>query len=440
MQVVLPPDLTVAQVGIWLDQQLFPGRPIYNTGGALTIRGHLRFDLFETALRATVAESPCLRLPPRTGPLHFDLPLLDFRDRKDPFAAAQQWMRTEMGRPLSLADPALFRFSLIRISDDQTLWFQKTHHLIIDSFGRHLVHARTAARYRALRFGEPLATLNAATPEEIVDGERRYAASSAYEVDRAHWLERLAHWPGPLLDVNRENTECNKSGRAARIAFTLKRGDFDRLETAARNLGSSVSRAITALTYVAFSRLYDRSDLVLGVELANRPDAKTKQVIGLMVRVLPLPLNVDPHITLTDLVHHLDEMRIQDYPHRHFPLQDLIKSLDITRKGCHGLFDIIVNYIPIAYDFTFENGSVEHFNLSHGLTAPWMVTLEDPGPPHDLAITIDTDPGLVSPDMATRLASSIETLLLHGMDDLGCPLAALPIMPEDDQAAAAWLC
>ena len=140
MQIALPPDLTVAQAGIWLDQQLFPGRPIYNTGGVLTIRGHLRFDLFETALRDTIAESPGLRLPPRAGPLHFDLPLIDFRDRKDPLGAAQQWMRTEVGRPLSLDDPALFRFALIRISDDQTLWFQKFHHVIIDSIGRQLLH------------------------------------------------------------------------------------------------------------------------------------------------------------------------------------------------------------------------------------------------------------------------------------------------------------
>ena len=58
MSLVLPPDLTVAQTAIWLDQQLFPGRPIYNTGQALTIRGMLRADLFETALRETVAESP----------------------------------------------------------------------------------------------------------------------------------------------------------------------------------------------------------------------------------------------------------------------------------------------------------------------------------------------------------------------------------------------
>ncbi len=124
------------------------------------------------------------------------------------------------------------------------------------------------------------------------------------------------------------------------------------------------------------------------------------------------------------------ECRIRDYPHRHFPIQDLIKSLGITRKGYHGLFDIIVNYIPLRYDFGFEDRPVEHSNLSHGLTAPWTVTIEDLGLSRDLDVTIDTDPGLIAADMASRLASSIETLLLRGMDDLGCPLASLPIMPE----------
>ena len=430
MRIVLPPDLTVAQAGIWLDQHLFPSRPIYNTGGVLTIRGDLNLDLFETALRDTVAESPCLRLPPHNQPLHFDLPLLDFRDRKDPLAAAKQWMRTELGRPLSLDDAALFRFALIRISEDQTLWFFKTHHIIIDAFGRQLLHSRTAARYRALRFGEPLSPLNAATPEEILERERRYAASSEYDVDRAYWSDRLAQWSGPLLEVNRENSERSKSGRATRISFRLARGDFTRLEATARNLGSSVTRAIIALTYTAFSRLYDRSDLVLGIELADRPDARTKQTIGLMVRALPLPLKFDPrNTTIADVVHHLDQMRTQDYPHRHFPIQDLNKSLGITRKGYHGLFDIIVNYIPLKYDFSFE-GPVEQSNLAHGLTAPWLVTIEDPGPPHDLDVSIDIDAGLISMEMAARLASAIEVLLLHGMDDLGCPLAALPVMSE----------
>jgi amino acid adenylation domain-containing protein len=195
-------------------------------------------------------------------------------------------------------------------------------------------------------------------------------------------------------------------------------------------LGSSAFRAIIALTYVAFSRLYDRHDIALGIELAYRPDAKAKQVIGLMSRPLPLPLMFDRSATIAEVVRHLDEFRVRDYPHRNFPIQELIRSLGITRKGYHGLFDVIVNYIPLPYDFGFEDGPIEYFNLSHGLPAPWLVTIEDHGLSRDLDVTIDTDPGLISTDLAARLASTIATLLSHGMDNPTCSLASLPVMPQ----------
>jgi len=434
MLLVLPPNLTLIQAAIWFNQQLFPGRPIFNTGQALTIQGMLRTDLFEIALRETIAESPGLRLPPRSGPVPFDLPLLDLREELDPQAAAEQWMRTEMRVAIPLEDPALFRFALIRVGEDRTIWFQKYHHIIIDATGRRLLSARTASRYRALRLSVQVPRLEAITPEALLQAERRYAASNDYEADRAYWLERFARLPGPLLEINRRNTEQRRSGCHARIAFTLKRADFTRLETAARELGSSAFRVIIALTYIAFARLYDRTDIVLGLELAYRSDASEKQLVGIMARPLPLLLNLDRSVTITEAVHQIDEARARDNPHRRFPIQELVKALGITRQGRHGLFDVIINYIPAAYDFAFEDFPVEPTNLSYGFTAPWTVTIADTGPTRDLDVTIDTDPGLISADMATRLASCVESLLLRGMEDPACPLASLPIMPE-----ATWI-
>ena len=430
MSVILPPSLRQAQTAIWLDQQLFPTKPIYNTGQALAIRGNLRFDLFELALRETVAESPWLQLPPRTAAIAFHLPLIDFRDREDPLAAAKQWMQDEMGRVIALDGRALFRFALLRVGDDLTLWFQKWHHIIIDATGRRLLSARTAARYRALRFKEPLSKFNAAAPDELLEDERRYAASSDYEIDRIYWSKRFANWFGPLLEGNRENTERAKSGRPNRIAFTLKRADFAQLENAARTLGSSAFRAIIALTYVAFARLYNRSDIVFGLELASRSDPRAKQVIGLLARPMPIALQFDPTTTIADAVHRIDELRMQDHPHRRFPVQELVRDLGITRKGYHGLFDVIVNYIPASYDFAFEDPSVEVTNLSYGFTTSWMVTIADSAPNRDLDVVIDTDPGLVSADTAAQLATAVQTLLLNGLQDPTCSLASLPIMPD----------
>lgn len=434
MPLTMPSDLSNIQAAIWLDQQLFSGKPIYNTGQVLAIRGDLRADLFEHALRKTIEESPGLRLPPRSGHVAFGLTKLDFRGEKHPHAAAQQWIREEMRRPIPLTDPALFRFALLRTGGDHTLWLQKFHHIIIDATGRRLLAARIAARYRALLSGEPLAALDAAAPEELLEAERRYLMSDARETDRQYWLGQFSKWSGPLLEMDRRKTERARSGVHARYGFTLRRADFTRLETAARTLNSSAFRAIVTLTYAAFARLYDRYDIVLGLELANRSDAKASQAIGLLARPIPMMLSLDHAATIADALRYVEQARSQNYSHRQFPVQDIARELDITRKGHHGLFDVIVNYIPAAYDFTFGDSPLELTNLSYGFTVPFAVTIADPGPPHDLAVTIDTDPGLIPSEFVAHLATALETLLVRGMENPDCSLASLPIMPEAARA------
>jgi amino acid adenylation domain-containing protein len=427
----VPPDLTAAQTAIWLDQQLFPGKPIYNTGQALTIRGALRADLFETALRDTVRESPGLQLPPRTSQIRFDLCSFDFRRESDPVVAAERWMQTEMGTAIALDDPTLFRFALIRVADDVRIWFQKYHHIIIDATGRLLLSARTAARYRALRLGADVPALNAATPTTVLAKERRYSASESHDTDRAYWLARFAVRTEPLLNANRAQSERGRSGRHARVAFTLARADFNQLEGTASSAGSSASRGITALTYATFARLYDRSDIVLGVELSNRADAAEKQMVGNLARPLPLALNLNPATSIAEVMRKLDEARALDYPHRHFPLQELVTALGVVRHGQHGLFDVIVNFIPAAYDFAFEDIPVELGNLSYGFAAPWIVTIADTGHTRDLDVTVDSDPGLIDAETAARLAACLEILLRQGLKDLACPIRRLPIMREE---------
>ena len=62
-----------------------------------------------------------------------------------------------------------------------------------------------------------------------------------------------------------------------------------------------------------------------------------------------------------------------------------------------------------------------------------MVTIADTGPTRDLDVAVDTDPGLISADMAAQLAACVETLLLRGLEDATCPVGRLPIMSEATQ-------
>ena len=74
------------------------------------------------------------------------------------------------------------------------------------------------------------------------------------------------------------------------------------------------------------------------------------------------------------------EKRVRDYPHRRFPIQELVKNLKITQQGRYGLFDIIVNYLPTAHDLRFEDIPVEVTNVSYGFATPWTITLSNVNP------------------------------------------------------------
>ena len=117
-----------------------------------------------------------------------------------------------------------------------------------------------------------------------------------------------------------------------------------------------------------------------------------------------------------------------------FPIQELGRELQIIRRGYHALFDVAVNYIPLVYDFTLEGPAVEVDNFSHGFAAPWAVTVANAGQARDMEVIVDYDSGLISADMAGRVACCLETLFLWGMSEPSCPIAALPTMTEAARA------
>ena len=433
MPLSAPAGLSRNQAAIWLDQQLFAGKPIYVTGQFLEIPGALRFDVFERALRETILECPGLRLHAQSVSVPFPLPVLDFRGKTEPRAVAIDWMRGEMRVPISLSDASLFRFALIRVSEDATIWFQKFHHIIIDATGRRLLSERTARRYRALRFGEPLPRLDALTHEQLLDEEAEYTHSDAYEDDRRFWLEQAASWPAPLLDVERRRSDRAQSGLVQRTGFTLKRVDFERLAAASEAMRVTPFRAIIALNYVAFARLYDRHDILLGVELANRSKPGARQAVGLFAWPAPMHIRIERTTTIAAAIQQIDAISSRNYPHRRFPVQDLARELQLARKGHYSLFDVMINYIPSPYEFAFEEGQVELKNLAYGFTAPWTVSIVDTGKSRDLEVTVDSDAGLVPAGLGHQLASSLAMLFERGLDRPDCQIGALATLSGETQ-------
>ena len=86
--------------------------------------------------------------------IDFELDLHDFSGKEDPHEKALDWMKGEFGRPFELYDRPLFRYALIKISNNRHYWFQKYHHLIVDGWASSILVHRVERLYDAIHEGE----------------------------------------------------------------------------------------------------------------------------------------------------------------------------------------------------------------------------------------------------------------------------------------------
>ena len=156
--------LSGAQEGLWFAQRLAPGSAAYNTGEHVEIHGPVDAELFETALRRTVAEVDTFALRffdtpegPRCDlgagddwPLH----RLDFSGADDPVAAAEEWIQRDLATPVDVEAGPLFSHALLALGAEHHIWFLRAHHILLDGYSYKMVARRLADPYTALAAGQ----------------------------------------------------------------------------------------------------------------------------------------------------------------------------------------------------------------------------------------------------------------------------------------------
>src|ERR1700748_1294689 len=128
-QTMLP--LSVAQTDVWRAQKLAPASPFFNIGGYVEIRGSVDPKVFEAAVGRALEDSDSLRFrfvetehgpgQVRAAVGQLEIPTVDLAGTVDSHAAALAWMQADMDKPFDLSNGALYRFALLKLSDNRTL-------------------------------------------------------------------------------------------------------------------------------------------------------------------------------------------------------------------------------------------------------------------------------------------------------------------------------
>ncbi|MEV5944712.1 amino acid adenylation domain-containing protein [Streptomyces sp. NPDC051994] len=381
--------LTAAQSGMWFAQRLDPENPIYIGGQFLEIHGPVEQAWFETALRQVVRETEALRVrfaEDADGPWQFVDPdpewsphVVDLSAEPDPRAAAEQWMWTDLSRPVDLTRNLPFAFALIKAGPERYLWYFRCHHIALDGFGGALVVQRVAELYSVLARGEQPGASPFGSLRSLVEADSGYRESENFTRDREFWS---GHGADRIEPVGLAKEQPRMPRRLIRRTAELAPEATRSLRAAADAAAVTWPPAVTAVFAAYLSSLTGAAEVTLGLPVTARLGKAARATPGMVSNVLPLRLAVPPQTPLSTLLAHTaGEMR-RVMKHQCYRYEDIRRDLGLLADD-QRLVGPQVNIMMFGAELRFAG----HLAVPHTLNL---------GPVDDLSVVVRdrTDGGL----------------------------------------------
>ncbi|MFC9789643.1 amino acid adenylation domain-containing protein [Rhodococcus sp. NPDC127528] len=300
--------LSSAQRGMWFAQQAAGDVPL-TIAQYIEVDGLLDIDILTTSNEITGKEfgSGYLRLARGEGiPQQFvdrtiddHIRVLDFSDRDDPVAAAQEWMREDLGSPLDLYEDRLVVSTVLKLGEQHSYWYCRIHHIALDGFGAMTLLTRAAELYTAIAEGRDIEAGDAEDLVKIYNSEQAYRSSPRFQRDREYWAGQVADLPAPL----------SLSGRTAPVdshaTVAGERVPADTSELLAATANSSVAGetpAIVAAFAAYLAGMTGSADVVLSLPVSARANAVLRRSGGMVSNVVPIRLRIGADTTVDQLI------------------------------------------------------------------------------------------------------------------------------------------
>lgn len=337
------PPASHAQEQLWFVDRVRPADPTYDITYRYRIAGPLDADALERALRDLVDRHEALRTSfvPVDGVLRQQVaPPGDFLVQRPALAGADpaarrrkvdQLVAAMAHRGFRLDRGPLCRALLVRVDDDEHELVWQVHHAVYDGWSVTVGHAELAELYRSRRAGTAASLAPVALhPADHAGWERDLLASPRAVELAARWRERLAGATGvELFGGPRPRVEDAAGGT---VGHTVPAPVLDAARATARTLGATLPAVLLAAWFALAHRYSGRDDLVIGTPSANRHRAELRDLVGLLVCVLPVRVAVDPASTFAQVVARTSERLAEAVENQDLPFDRIAEAARSTER------------------------------------------------------------------------------------------------------------
>jgi len=332
--------LSFGQERLWLLDRLDPGSPAYNTAAALRLTGVLDVPVLvrsyeeiarrHAVLRTTFGARPVQIVgPPRPA----EVAVVDLSGLGEPSPALREAIDAEVSQPFDLTRGPLHRLRLFRLGAREHVLVATLHHIVSDAWSMAVLGRELTAIHAAFAAGlpSPLPELPLQYASYARDQRERFRGA-VLEEQLAWWRERLAGAP-EVVEIPPDHPR--PAARRFRGRLLTRRLPLELSERIARLCRERSVTPFMALLAAFEVVLHDRSgqtDLVVGVDIANRNPPETADLLGFFVNQLVFRVDAGGDAAWLDLLERVRETAAGAFAHQDVPFERLVEELRPQRS------------------------------------------------------------------------------------------------------------
>lgn len=243
-------------------------------------------------------------------------------------------------RPFNLAEAPLFRMKLIKVKDGRDILFFDMHHIISDGMSLNLI----LDDYIRIRKGENLSPVDVQYKDYSEWLNKRDLSNQ-----KDFWLNEF-QGEFPSLDLfNNYKRPLLQSFWGSSETAVIPSDTKKAVETFCIDNGITEYMVLLSAFFILLHQYSNQEDMIVGSPVSGRVYKQTEAIIGMFVNTVAMrgaPVGSKP---VMKFLQEIKEKCLKAQENQEYPLEDLVRELDIKRDGSRNpLFDVVFNFQNIV--------------------------------------------------------------------------------------------
>lgn len=357
--------LTHPQKRVWYTDQITPGTSLFNLGGIMRIRGPVDPVIMEQAIQKIVEENDGLRLmiinddgEPKQyirELVEFTLPVYDFSGEPDLDLKVREWLKTETKKQFSKGE--YFAPALVKLADDDYIYLHKIHHIIGDGWAFALAKKEIEENFQEILAGQIVTQSEKPSYLSFIQDEESYKDSKRFIKHQEFWIENFQDLP-QAVNLSAMTVSSNEL-MGTRYTHQIDEETTEKIKSFVKETGSSVYSFFTAILFTYMYRFTGAVDLIIGTPVLNRSNARQKDTQGMFVSTMPFRVQMEAELSFAEFLKKIVAEQRRYYRNQRYPMDLLVKNLQLAQKGNQKLFEVSLSYQNMTYEPTFNGAPID---------------------------------------------------------------------------------